>query len=138
MDESFSDRSPLLDPACMYLSTRMDLMSSYSAFRAYQAGGDGMPVPLTDYYEISSGITLTSKVALTGEAVDTQTGQTTGEEKEIPAGSKCSFWHTNGTDTVDMMLEDGTAVRFHVTREWPQTVNGIDLLEAFDGTMFAG
>jgi hypothetical protein len=138
MDESFSDRSPLLDPACMYLSTAMDLMSTYSAFRAYRAGGDGMPVPLTDYYEISSGITLTSKVALTGEAVDTQTGQTTGEEKEIPAGSKCSFWHTNGTDTVDMMLEDGTAVRFHVTREWPQTVNGIDLLEAFDGTMFAG
>ncbi len=138
MDESFSDRSPLLDPACMYLSTAMNLMSTYSAFRAYRAGGDGMPVPLTDYYEISSGITLTSKVALTGEVVDTQTGQTTGEEKEIPAGSKCSFWHTNGTDTVDMMLEDGTAVRFHVTREWPQTVNGIDLLEAFDGTMFAG
>jgi hypothetical protein len=37
-----------------------------------------------------------------------------------------------------MTLEDGTAVRFHVTREWPQTVNGTDLLEAFDGTMFAG
>jgi hypothetical protein len=36
------------------------------------------------------------------------------------------------------MLEDGTAVRFHVNREWPQTVNGTDLLEAFDGTMFAG
>ena len=129
---------PILDPACFALDTRMDLMSTYGAQRTYAVGSDGMPQPLTDYYEISEKRQLTSKVALTAELVDPQTGAATGESVELPAGTACLLWHTNGVDTVDLMLDDGRAVRVNVKKEWPQTVNGIELEEAFDGTMFAG
>ena len=97
-----------------------------------------MPSPLTDYYEIGVDLTLTSKVPMTAEAVDPETGEATGEEKEIPAGTKLQFWRTNGADTVDLKSEDGEAFRFKIETEDGQTVNGIRLQEAFDGVMFAG
>ena len=53
-----------------------------------------------------------------------------------------NFWRTNGTDTVDMRTDDmevGEAFRFKVeTGDDGQTVNGIKLQEAFDGTVFGG
>ena len=137
-DESYSELFPILDPASFVLDTRMDRLSTYSAYRSYQVGSDGMPEPMTDYYEISADLELTSLIPLTAEKVDTQTGAGTGEEKELPAGTKCRLWHTNGEDTVDVMLEDGSAVRLNVEGTWPQTVNGHELDEAFSGTMFAG
>ena len=113
-------------------------MSTYNARRNYEVGTDGMPSPLTDYYEIDAEITLTSLVPLTAEVVDPETGEATGEEKEIPVGSKLRFWRTNGADTVDLMTEDEEVYRVNVKTEDGQTVNGIQLQEAFEGTVFAG
>ena len=71
--------------------------------------------------------------------VDTETGEATGEQGEIPAGTQCTFWRTNGVDTVDLMLEDGSAYRFKVDpQSSPITVNGINYDEAFEGMQFAG
>ena len=137
-DKSYSESSPMIDPTRFALGTRMALMSTYSASRYYEVGQDGMPSPLTDYYEIGVDLTLTSKVPMTAEAVDPETGEATGEEKEIPAGTKLQFWRTNGVDTVDLKSEDGEAFRFKIETEDGQTVNGIRLQEAFDGIMFAG
>lgn len=137
--DSYSESKALIDPSSFALATRMDLMSTYSAYRYYKVGEGGMPEPLTDYYVIETDYVLTSLVSLTAEKVDAETGEATGEEVEIPAGTKCTFWHTNGEDTVDLMLEDGSAVRVRVVNEgWPQTVNGIELDAAFEGTVFAG
>ena len=141
LEQSVNERYPLIDPSHFALGTRMHLMSSYSGRRFYEAGEDGMPAPLTDYYEIEADITLTSLVPLTAEAVDPETGETTGEEKELPAGTKLRFWRTNGTDTVDLRTEDvdsAEVFRFKVETEDGQTVNGVRLEEAFDGTVFAG
>ena len=135
-DESFSEKYQIVDPASFALDTTMKLMSTYGACRYYEVGSDGMPSPITDYYQIIAEVTLTSRVPLTAEAVDPETGKETGEQKELPAGTKCRLWRTNGEDTVDVMLEDGSAVRFNVEGTWPQTVNGVDLEEAFEGTVF--
>ena len=98
-----------------------------------------MPSPLTDYYEVASEITLTSKTALEADVLDPQSGEPTGEKKEIPEGTKCRLWRTNGEDTVDLTAEDGTAFRVTVeTGDGSQKVNGTALEEAFDGTMFGG
>ncbi len=138
-EKSYMEIFPLIDPESFALDTRMNLMSTYSAVRSYRVGNDGVPEPLTDYYEIRVERELTSRVPLAAEVVDTTTGEATGEQKEIPAGSKCRLWHTNGVDTVDLMLEDGSAVRVNVVADgWPQTVNGKELEEVFEGTMFAG
>ncbi len=134
LEQSFSERYPLIDPSKFALGTRMQLMSTYSGHRFYKAGEDGMPAPLTDSYEIDADITLTTLVPVKAEVVDL-------EEKEIPAGTKLNFWRTNGTDTVDMRTDDmevGEAFRFKVETSDGQIVNGIKLDEAFDGTMFGG
>ena len=84
---------------------------------------------------------MTSLVPVKAEVVDLQTGEPTGEEKEIPVGTKLNFWRTNGTDIVDMRTDDmevGEAFRFKVETGDGQTVNGIKLQEAFEGTVFGG
>ena len=141
LEQSFSERYPLIDPSKFALGTRMQLMSTYSGHRFYKAGEDGMPAPLTDSYEIDADITLTTLVPVKAEVVDLSKEEATGEEKEIPAGTKLNFWRTNGTDTVDMRTDDmevGEAFRFKVETSDGQIVNGIKLDEAFDGTMFGG
>ena len=134
----YTEIFPILDPSSFALETRTDLMSTYGAMRCYEIGADGMPSPLTDYYEVTGDITLTSKVPLEAEFVDLNTGELTGESAELPAGTACRMWRTNCEDTVDLLLEDGRAFRVRCTREWPQMVNDIPLEDAFDGTMFAG
>ena len=141
LEQSFSERYPLIDPSKFALGTRMQLMSTYSGHRFYKAGEDGMPAPLTDSYEIDADITLTTLVPVKAEVVDLSKEEATGEEKEIPAGTKLNFWRTNGTDTVDMRTDDmevGEAFRFKVETSDGQIVNGIKLDEAFDGTVFGG
>ena len=141
LEQSVFERYPLIDPSKFALGTRMQLMSTYSGRRFYKAGEDGMPAPLTDLYEIDADITLTTLVPVKAEVVDLSKEEATGEEKEIPAGTKLNFWRTNGTDTVDMRTDDmevGEAFRFKVETSDGQIVNGIKLDEAFDGTMFGG
>ena len=141
LEQSFSERYPLIDPSKLALGTRMQLMSTYSGHRFYKAGEDGMPAPLTDSYEIDADITLTTLVPVKAEVVDLSKEEATGEEKEIPAGTKLNFCRTNGTDTVDMRTDDmetGEAFRVKVETADGQTVNGVKLDEAFDGTMFGG
>ena len=73
--------------------------------------------------------------------MDLSKEEATGEEKEIPVGTKLNFWRTNGTDTVDFRTDDmesGEAFRVKVETSDGQIVNGIKLDEAFDGTMFGG
>ena len=140
-EQSYTLRYPLIDPSKFALGTRMQLMSTYSGRRYYKVGADGMPVPLTDYYEIDTDITLTSLVPVKAEVVDLLTEEATGEEKEIPVGTKLDLWRTNGIDTVDLRTDDmeaGEAFRVKVETGDGQTVNGIRLNEAFDGTVFGG
>lgn len=137
-EESFIQRFPLIDPAHFALSTRLTIMSTYSGMRYYGVGDDGMPVPQSDQYDVRNGIVLTSLVDLKAEEVDVLTGQVTGKEVDVPAGTKFNFYQTNGIDTVDLIMEDETLLRFTVSGDWPQTVNGVKLEEAFDGTLFAG
>ncbi len=141
LEQSINERYPLIDPSKFALGTRMQLMSTYSGRRFYKVGEDGMPAPLTDFYEIDADITLTTLVPVKAEVVDLSKEEPTGEEKEIPVGTKLNFWRTNGTDTVDMRTDDmevGEAFRFKVETGDGQTVNGIKLDEAFDGTVFGG
>ena len=141
LEQSFSERYPLIDPSKFALGTRMQLMSTYSGHRFYKAGEDGMPAPLTDSYEIDADITLTTLVPVKAEVVDLSKEEATGEEKEIPVGTKLNFWRTNGTDIVDFRTDDmesGEAFRVKVDTSDGQTVNGIKLDEAFDGTVFGG
>lgn len=116
----------------------MDLMSTYSATRRYKVGPDGMPVTLSEQFDIYSDLMLTSITDLVADTVDPVTGAVTKQGASLPKGTQCRFYRTNGSDTVDLITEDGTVYRFLVTEQWPQKINGLRLDEAFEGTMFAG
>jgi len=134
----YLDEQLISSPDSFTLDSHMDLMSTYSATRRYKVGDDGMPVPLTEDYEISSDLVLTALTDLPGDIVDPSTGAVTKKSATLPKGAKCRLYRTNGKDTVDVITEDGTVYRFSVTETWPQKVNGLRLDEAFDGIMFAG
>ena len=134
----YANRYVVLDPSRFVLNKQTNLMSTYDATREYGVGEDGMTVPHTDYYEINGKRVLTSLQSMEVDLVDPATGELTGETAELPEGTGCTLWHTNGEDTVDLLMEDGRAFRVEVSGSWPQTVNGIDLEKAFEGTMFAG
>lgn len=134
----YLDEQLISSPDSFALDTHLDLMSTYSATRRYKVGDDGMPVPLTEDYEISSDLVLTALTDLPGDIVDPATGAITKKSATLPKGTKCHLYRTNGKDTVDVITEDGTVYRFSVTETWPQKVNGLRLDEAFEGTMFAG
>ena len=68
-DVWYLDEQLISSPDSFTLDTRMNLMSTYSATRRYKVGDDGMPVPLTEDYEIDSDLVLT---ALTDLPADIQ------------------------------------------------------------------
>ena len=134
----YLDEQLISSPDSFTLDTHMDLMSTYSATRRYKVGEDGMPVPLTEDYEIDSDLVLTALTDLPADTVDPASGAVTKKSAIMPKGTKCRLYRTNGKDTVDVITEDGTVYRFNVTEVWPQKVNGLRIDEAFDGTMYAG
>ena len=134
----YLDEQLISSPDSFTLDTRMNLMSTYSATRRYKVGDDGMPVPLTEYYEIDSDLVLTALTDLPADIVDPASGAVTQKSAILPKGTKCRLYRTNGKDTVDLITEDGTVYRFSVTEVWPQKVNGLRIDQAFDGTMYAG
>ena len=139
--DNYTDLYPVLNPAFFPLQKRIALMSTYSGSRYYGTGDDGMPVPLSGFFTVDAEIPLTFRIDMTCDLVDAESDKTTGKTVSVSAGTNCRIWRTNGTDTVDLLLQDGRAVRVKVGVEkdgWPQTVNGIDLEDAFDGTVFAG
>lgn len=137
-DLFYLDEQLLSSPDSFCLDTHMDLMSTYSATRRYKVGPDGMPVTLSEQFDIYSDLMLTSITDLVADTVDPVTGAVTKQGASLPKGTQCRFYRTNGSDTVDLITEDGTVYRFLVTEQWPQKINGLRLDEAFEGTMFAG
>ena len=134
----YLDEQLISSPDSFTLDTHMDLMSTYSATRRYKVGDDGMPVPLTEDYEIDCDLVLTALTDLPADTVDPATGAVVKKSAVMPKGTKCRLYRTNGKDTVDLITEDGTVYRFNVTDVWPQKVNGLRIDQAFDGTMYAG
>jgi hypothetical protein len=58
----------------------------------------------------------------------------------IPAGTQLRMLRTDAESIVDLELVDnGRIARVEVNKEsWPQTIDGIDIEEIFDGIMFVG
>lgn len=127
------------------MSTIIQYMSTVSGEREYEPGADGMPRPLTPYYEVDFVRELTAKVDLTLPSVtysedDPSLAGVTGGNVEIKAGEKLAFWRTDGDNYMDLKREDGSAVRCVLDESmgWPYYVNGVALESAFDGIIFAG
>ena len=135
----FMSSSPT-DPNQVILGTRADLLSTYTVYRTYRFGEDGLPEALEDWDTVRTyddwGIELTVRRRLGVDTVDAS-GEITGSLM-LPEGTKLHFWRTDGNTWVDMITDSDETVRLYTDGEWPQKVNGLDAEEYLDGMMFAG
>ena len=128
---SFYDNVPS-DPDDFLLSTRMSLLSTYYAERAYRIGEDGMPEAMEETYT-SDAMELTAKVdivAFSGENMD--------EACVIPKGSIVTIVGTDNETWVDLKDSGETVYRVYVDGGWPQRIDGTDIDDCFEGIVFAG
>ena len=128
----------LTDPDAFLLDTRMDLLSTYNAYRSYSIAADGSLVPAEQWYTIDADITLTSLVALQADVLGADRS-VTETEVLLPAGTQCTLLRTDGSSWVEVQLDDGRECRLEVSNEqWPQLVDGKPADQCFDGMLFAG
>ncbi|MBO4373838.1 MAG: DUF4163 domain-containing protein [Lachnospiraceae bacterium] len=128
------------DPENFDLAGRTDMLSTNETYRSYRVGDDGMPVPNEEYDHIIGSVSekLTLKKDIEAE-VYADENATESKKETLEKGTVLYYLRTDNETFVDMKTEDGRVVRFHPeTKEYPQTVDGTDIEELFDGVMFAG
>ena len=130
----------LYNPNHFYLSSRMDLISTFGAVKTYHMDKVGRAVPDEgQLFRVSdaSGPDLSTKVEITAKEVDEEGN--VGEDITIPAGKKFKVFRTDDEAFADCRLEDGSLFRLEVDKsDWPRKINGKELEEVIDGTIFAG
>lgn len=131
----------LSDPDHMLLASRMDLLSTYHAFKDYHFTADGKFESDDKYFMARAYNPLTTIAETTGTLVDEEGNEL--ESATIPAGSKCEIYRTDGDKIVDLKLEDGRLIRF-VVEPSPEGylsepyINGEPSLNHFEMLYFAG
>ena len=136
---SFDDG--LFNPDCMQMRSRGELLSTYGLINNYELDEDGFIIPLDDEYMITvwkDEWILTFKQDLEVEARDSYDSDVT-YTMQMKKGDEISFYATDNQTYVDFKTKNGNFVRIYVDwSDYPQSVNGIDIDELFDGIMFAG
>ena len=112
----------------MRLSTRMDAMSTYQAYKSYSAG-EGYPLSSEPYYQADAEhIWLTLKQAAEFETVS-ESGEQTGKAS-YPEGTVFTILRTDGAGVVDLRPAAGGDEIARVSvdfSDWPQQVCGFEL-----------
>ena len=138
IQEDFANTSPL-DPNEFYLGDRIFTVSSLGVDRKYTLGEDGKPRAIESYYNITTPITLSSKIDLKGKTLDVLNGKEIGDI-ELPVGILLTPVGTDNETFTDFKLSDGTIVRIpmEISSEYGCMVEGRIVEDVFDGTIFAG
>ena len=128
----------LTDPESFELASNMDILSVYTAGRSYYVGENGIPKSDETYYYVHSNLVLKSKKAISCSIVN-ERGRVTKKNQTIKTGTKCTIYRTDGEKNVDLVLSDDRIARVTVDpSNWPQTIDGDDIQDLFDGVIFAG
>lgn len=138
IQEGFANTSPL-DPNEFYLGDRIFTVSSLGVDRKYTLGEDGKPRAIESYYNITTPITLSSKIDLKGKTLDVLNGKEIGDI-ELPVGILLTPVGTDNETFTDFKLSDGNIVRIpmEISSEYGYMIEGRIVEDVFDGTIFAG
>ena len=139
-DLEASVRRVPVDPECLIMGVRINLLSTYQGIRSYRVGEDGMPEPLEKDYAVQSPwAPLHTIDEVPVNEVDPETGEASPEVTDVPAGEDLYLWRTDGESYVDMKREDGSIVRILVTMDgWPAYIDGREAEEYFETLYYAG
>lgn len=134
--------SPITDPDSFLLWDRLDVLGTYSAYKEYHVGADGMPETDEKLFCLGSmshenPITLVSTRNLDVTVLES------GSEKQetIPSGASFVITATDGESFVEAKLNDGRTCRIPVTKDadgWEWKINGVSEYECFEMLPYAG
>lgn len=125
-------RYAFCDPQHFYLDQRIDPLSTTYGRMTYQIGKDGSPEALEEAYEVTEPFTLTTLVELKVRLTEDDS------EFILPAGTNIEIHSTDDATYVQGTLEDGRSVTIDCDLSWPQTVDGMEAEQVFDGIFYAG
>ena len=127
----------LTNPEHLPLSKRTNLLGTASIMRISCLHKDGTITPEEPYFRYIGTRVLTTNEDLTCKEAD-EAGTVTGD-LTVPAGTKLTPFRTDNESIVDLRTEDGRIARVEVAGgSYPQTIDGKDISEIFDGVRFAG
>ena len=139
-DDSFYD-SVMTDPDNFILFRRSDMLSTYSIFRHYKIGKDGMPQPLSDDFTVS-GTYLADEIVPTLTTKQEVPVWIDGKQEKLPKGTVLKLKATDDSTYVTAETADGKTcqIRLDTNEEivYPRTIDGIPEDECFDGLQYAG
>ena len=130
----------LTDPGALLLKRHCDLMSTYDVTMHCHLSKSGKPESERDWFDVPAGHVLTALREMEFPLIDAESGRETGQRGTIPTGAQVTMARTDCQSFVDLAWE-GALYRAYVTVDengWPQYIDGVELEECFDGTMFAG
>ena len=128
------------DPGALLLRQHCDLMSTYDVPMRCHLSESGKPESERDWFDIPGERVLTALREMEFALVDAGSARETGQRGVIPAGAKVTMSRTDCQSYVDLAWE-GELYRVYITVDeigWPQYINGVELDECFDGTIFVG
>lgn len=137
--------APIQTPDAFYLTRRIDALGTYSAYRKFHVGADGMPeadgnvytkIRTADSHEDEMPLVSTRALPVTLFGAD-------GSETEatMPVGTKFYVRATDEETFVDMELEDGRKCRIAVRQSgdgWGFLIDGVSEEECFEFVPYAG
>ena len=136
-----------LDPDSFLMSSRFDILGTYSAFKTFHTGENGMPETEDELWTITAAYTdwkieLTSMVDLQLPVREKGTERGSGQEETVPAGSTFILMKTDGVNYVEAALPDGRICEFTLEAPeedgWVWKLNGEDIEECFTYIPYAG
>lgn len=128
------------DPGALLLQRHSSMMSTYEVAMRCRLSESGKPESEKDWFDVPAGHVLTALREMEFPLIDAESGQETGQHGVIPAGAKVTMARTDCHSYVDLAW-DGELYRAYITvgeYGWPEYIDGVELEECFDGTMFAG
>jgi len=128
-------RAVLTNPGSFELSTRMNLLGTYSAVKDYALDPtNGMPQSENEYFEIDDEtMSIVSKVELSVKMLPDM------KSSVLPAGTQFHFLRTDGGDWIEMRLDDGRECRIELElSDWYCSIGGVSEWECFEQLYYAG
>lgn len=128
----------LTNPESFELSSNMDILSTYTASRSYYVDESGMPKSEDTYYYVDGDLVLKNNQTMNCSIVN-ERGRVTKKDQTIKTGTEWTIYRTDGVNTVDLILSDKRIARVVLDSvKWPQTIDGEDISDLFEGVRFAG
>lgn len=141
----------VFNPEKFELISRTDMFSTVSITRYYRVGKNGMPEPMTDYYTITSDISLKStrplRARYLGETEDLgiDAPKVSGDERVVtlPAGTGFRLWRTDAEAYADCVVkEDGKNNVYRLIQEidndYNRMIDGVNIEDCFEELFWAG